>query len=163
YVYSPKNDPYLRDQWRDPYPPAQLAVLKTLVERATANPVQFTYALSPGLSVCYSSASDVQALVAKFQSLWDIGVRSFSIPLDDISYTHWNCVADQAKVGTGGGAAGAAQAYLLNEVQRDFIATHLGAQRLQMVPTEYSNIADSPYQPAIRPQLDPAVVVGWTG
>ena len=163
YVYSPKNDPYLRDQWRDPYPPAQLAVLKTLVERATANHVQFTYALSPGLSVCYSSASDEQALVAKFQSLWDIGVRSFSIPLDDISYTHWNCAADQAKFGTGGGAAGAAQAYLLNEVQRDFIATHPGAQRLQMVPTEYSDVADSPYKTAIRTDLDPAVVVGWTG
>ena len=96
YVYSPKNDPYLRDQWRDPYPAAQLQVLQTLVQRATADHVNFTYALSPGLSICYSSAADEQALVAKFQSLWNIGVRSFSIPLDDISYTHWNCAADQA-------------------------------------------------------------------
>ncbi|HZZ98192.1 MAG TPA: beta-N-acetylglucosaminidase domain-containing protein, partial [Jatrophihabitantaceae bacterium] len=86
YVYSPKDDPYLRAQWRDPYPADQLAVLKNLVARATANHVQFTYALSPGLSVCYSSAVDEHALVAKFQSLWDIGVRSFSVPLDDISY-----------------------------------------------------------------------------
>jgi hyaluronoglucosaminidase len=163
YVYSPKNDPYLRDQWRDPYPPAQLQVLQTLVQRATANHVEFTYALSPGLSVCYSSAADEQALVAKFQSLWDIGVRSYSIPLDDISYTNWNCAADQAKFGTGGGAAGAAQSYLLNEVQRDFIATHPGAQRLQMVPTEYSDVANSAYKTAIRNDLDPAVVVGWTG
>jgi hyaluronoglucosaminidase len=163
YVYSPKNDPYLRDKWRDAYPPAQLQVLKTLVQRATENHVEFTYALSPGLSVCYSSAADEQALVAKFQSLWDIGVRSFSIPLDDISYTNWNCAADQEKFGTGGGAAGAAQSYLLNEVQRDFIATHPGAQRLQMVPTEYYNVSDSPYKTAIRNDLDPAVVVGWTG
>ena len=58
YVYSPKDDPYLRAQWRDPYPPAQLAVIKQLADAATANHVTFTYALSPGLSICYSSASD---------------------------------------------------------------------------------------------------------
>jgi hyaluronoglucosaminidase len=163
YVYSPKDDPYLRAQWRDPYPPAQLAQITALVDRATANHVEFTYALSPGLSVCYSSATDEQALVAKFQSLWDAGVRTFSVPLDDISYTSGNCAADQTRFGTGGGAAGAAQAYLLNEVQRDFIATHPGASRLQMVPTEYSDVASTPYKTAIRNDLDPAVVVGWTG
>ncbi|HEX4225391.1 MAG TPA: beta-N-acetylglucosaminidase domain-containing protein [Pseudonocardiaceae bacterium] len=163
YVYSPKNDPYLRDQWRDPYPADQLAALKTLVDGADANHVTFTYALSPGLSVCYSSAADEQALVAKFQSLWDIGVRSFAIPLDDISYTTWNCAADQTRFGTGGAAAGAAQSYLLNAVQRDFVATHPGASRLEMVPTEYSDVAASPYKDAIKAQLDPAVVVEWTG
>ncbi|HEY7049824.1 MAG TPA: beta-N-acetylglucosaminidase domain-containing protein [Jatrophihabitantaceae bacterium] len=163
YVYSPKDDPYLRDQWRDAYPPDQLAQLKELVDRAIANHVEFTYALSPGLSVCYSSAADEQALVAKFQSLWDIGVRTFAVPLDDISYTTWNCAADQSKFGTGGAAAGAAQSYLLNAVQRDFIATHPGASRLEMVPTEYSNVSESPYKDAIKAQLDPAVVVEWTG
>jgi hyaluronoglucosaminidase len=163
YVYSPKDDPYLRAQWRDAYPPDQLAQIKALVDRATANHVEFTYALSPGLSVCYSSAADEQALVAKFQSLWDIGVRTFSVPLDDISYTSWNCAADQAMFGTGGGAAGAAQSHLLNAVQQDFIATHPGASRLQMVPTEYSDVASTVYKTAIRTDLDPAVVVGWTG
>ena len=163
YVYSPKNDPFLRDQWRDPYPPDQLAQLKELVDRAIANHVKFTYALSPGLSVCYSSAADEQALVAKFQSLWDVGVRDFAIPLDDISYTSWNCAADQTKFGTGGAAAGAAQAYLLNAVQRDFIATHAGASRLQMVPTEYADVAASPYKSTLKAQLDPAIIVEWTG
>ena len=163
YVYSPKNDPYLRDQWRDPYPADQLAALKTLVDGANANHVTFTYALSPGLSVCYSSAADEQALVAKFQSLWDIGVRSFAIPLDDISYTTWNCTADASTFGTGGAAAGAAQSYLLNEIQKAFIATHAGAARLEMVPTEYSDVAASPYKNTIKAQLDPAVVVEWTG
>src|SRR5882757_4226133 len=148
YVYSPKDDPYLRAQWRDPYPADQLAQLKELVDRAIANHVEFTYALSPGLSVCYSSAVDEQALVAKFQSLWDIGVRAFAIPLDDISYTTWNCDADATKFGTGGAAAGAAQSYLLNAVQRDFIATHPGASRLEMVPTEYYDVAASPYKNA---------------
>lgn len=163
YVYSPKDDPYLRAQWRDPYPPAQLAVLKTLVTRAEADHVTFTYALSPGLSICYSSDTDEQALVAKFQSLYAIGVRSFAIPLDDISYTSWNCQADQQKFGTGGAAAGAAQSFLLNRVQQDFVATHPDVARLQMVPTEYSDLSDSPYKTALRTQLAPAVIVEWTG
>ncbi|WP_329372654.1 beta-N-acetylglucosaminidase domain-containing protein [Streptomyces sp. NBC_00669] len=163
YVYSPKDDPYLRAQWRDPYPADKLAVIKSLSDRATADHVAFTYALSPGLSVCYSSDADEKALVAKFQTLWDVGVRSFAVPLDDISYTNWNCDADKTRFGTGGGAAGAAQSYLLNRVQQDFIATHPGAAPLQMVPTEYYDTSPSPYKTAIAQQLDPAVLVEWTG
>ncbi|WP_410657245.1 beta-N-acetylglucosaminidase domain-containing protein [Amycolatopsis sp. lyj-112] len=163
YVYSPKDDPYLRARWRDQYPPDQLALISQLVAKATTNHVEFTYALSPGLSVCYSSDTDKAALLTKFQSLWDIGVRSFAIPLDDISYTRWNCDADAAKFGTGGGAAGAAQSFLLNRVQQDFIATQPGVEQLQMVPTEYYDLADSAYKTALRTQLDKAVIVEWTG
>ncbi|MEU9167406.1 beta-N-acetylglucosaminidase domain-containing protein [Streptomyces sp. NPDC048420] len=163
YVYSPKDDDYLRARWRDEYPPAELAQLKELVDRATADHVRFTYALSPGLSVCYSSDADVKALTAKFDSLYAIGVRSFAIPLDDISYTKWNCPADEQEFGSGGGAAGAAQAHLLNTAWKQFSANHTGLEPLEMVPTEYSDLADSPYKKALREQLDPSVVVEWTG
>ncbi|MBO1329955.1 beta-N-acetylglucosaminidase domain-containing protein [Streptomyces sp. VRA16 Mangrove soil] len=163
YVYSPKDDPYLRAKWRDAYPAEQLAQIKELVDRATAHHVEFTYALSPGLSVCYSSDDDLKALTDKFQTLWDIGVRQFAVPLDDISYTNWNCDADKVKWGTGGGAAGQAQAYLLNRVNQQFIKTHDGALPLQMVPTEYYNTTSSPYKTALSGQLDPDVLVEWTG
>ncbi|BDM71379.1 beta-N-acetylglucosaminidase [Streptomyces nigrescens] len=163
YVYSPKDDAYLREKWRDPYPADRLAQLKELVDRARARHVDFTYALSPGLSVCYSSDADLKALTAKFQTLWDIGVRDFAVPLDDISYTHWNCPADQEKFGTGGGAAGAAQAHLLNRVNQDFIARHPGARPLETVPTEYYDVKPTPYKKALATQLDKDVVVEWTG
>lgn len=163
YVYSPKDDAYLRAKWRDQYPADQLAQIKELADRAVQRHVEFTYALSPGLSVCYSSDADAKALVDKFQTIWDIGVRTFAVPLDDISYTDWNCAADEEKWGTGGGAAGAAQAYLLNKVNKEFIATHPGAQPLQMVPTEYYNVSASPYKTALAEQLDPDVLVEWTG
>ncbi len=163
YVYSPKDDAYLREKWRDPYPAEQLAQIKELADESVEQHVDFTYALSPGLSVCYSSDEDAEALVAKFQTIWDIGVRTFAVPLDDISYTDWNCDADKAKWGTGGGAAGAAQAYLLNRVNKEFIATHPGAEPLQMVPTEYYDVTPSAYKTALSQQLDPDVVVEWTG
>lgn len=164
YVYSPKDDAYLRARWREPHPAAQLAVIKQLVARATADHVQFTYALSPGLSVCYSSDADERALVAKFDSMWQVGVRSFAIPFDDISETTWNCAEDAAGFGSSGGAgAGAAQAHLLDRVQDDFIARHPSAKRLEMVPTEFFGMSDSPYKAALRNKLDPRIIVEWTG
>ncbi|MBT2509354.1 beta-N-acetylglucosaminidase domain-containing protein [Streptomyces sp. ISL-98] len=163
YVYSPKDDPYLRERWREPYPAAQLAKMKELVDRARARHVEFTYALSPGLSVCYSSEADIKALTDKFRTVWELGIRTYAVPLDDISYTKWNCQADQDRWGTGAAAAGAAQAYLLNRVNRDFIATHPGAAPLQMVPTEYYNVTPSPYKNTLAEYLDDDVVVEWTG
>ncbi|MFB7635348.1 beta-N-acetylglucosaminidase domain-containing protein [Streptomyces sp. NPDC056149] len=163
YVYSPKNDAYLRQKWRDPYPARQLAQIKELVDRARARHVEFAYALSPGLSVCYGSDADVRALTGKFATLWGIGVRTFAVPLDDISYTTWHCAADRRKFGTGGGAAGRAQAQLLNRVNREFIARHPGARPLQMVPTEYHDLKATPYKAALAAQLDRNVLVEWTG
>ncbi|MGW3010727.1 beta-N-acetylglucosaminidase domain-containing protein [Streptomyces sp. NPDC001219] len=163
YVYSPKDDAYLREKWRDPYPAEQLARIGELVDRARERHVEFAYALSPGLSVCYSSDADLRALTAKFATLWDIGVRTFAVPLDDISYTDWNCAADKDRFGTGGAAAGAAQAHLLNRVNQEFIAGHPGAEPLQMVPTEYYDVQPSPYKKALATRLDKDVLVEWTG
>jgi hyaluronoglucosaminidase len=164
YIYAPKDDPYHRDRWREPYPPEQLAQLDELVDAATAHHVRFTYALSPGTSICYSSEQDRVALTAKLQAMYDLGVRAFSIPLDDISYTRWNCAADQTTFGAPGRAAAAkAQVDLLNDVQRDFVATHPGSHPLQMVPTEYGDLTDTAYKREMRATLDPAVLVMWTG
>ncbi|WP_114453300.1 beta-N-acetylhexosaminidase family protein [Halopolyspora algeriensis] len=164
YIYAPKDDPYHRRLWREPYPREKLARLGELIGQAAAHHVTFTFALSPGTSICYSDPADFDALRAKLQQLYDAGVRSFSVPLDDISYTEWNCSADRAEYGPPSpDAAGRAQADLLNRVQREFIDTHPDTQPLQTVPTEYSDVEDSPYKTALRTQLDPRVQVMWTG
>ena len=163
YEYAPKDDPYHREQWRDPYPADKLAQLGELIDRARQNKVDFTFALSPGLSICYTSDSDYQALIAKFESLYALGARSFNVPLDDIDYNSWHCPADQAKYGTGGGAAGQAQSELLNRIQHEWVASKPDVAPLQMVPTEYYNVSETPYKKALREQLDAAVVVHWTG
>ncbi|MEV6901716.1 beta-N-acetylglucosaminidase domain-containing protein [Amycolatopsis sp. NPDC051372] len=164
YVYSAKDDAYLRAQWRDPYPADELATLGQLVRSATEHHVDFTYALSPGVSICFSSPDDLAAVKAKLQSVYDLGVRSFSIPFDDISYTKWNCAADQTAFGAPGqAAAGKAQVSLLNAITSGFVETHDGARPLQTVPTEYSDLKDSPYKTELRENLDPSVVVQWTG
>ncbi|MFI9029851.1 beta-N-acetylglucosaminidase domain-containing protein [Streptomyces sp. NPDC053560] len=164
YVYAPKDDPYHREKWRDPYPADKLDELGALVRRATAHHVRFTFAVSPGNSICYSDPADVKALIAKLESLYGLGVRSFSVPLDDISYTKWNCAGDEKKFGAPGREPAAeAQVGLLNEVQRAFIATHEGTNPLQMVPTEYGDLTDTAYKQKLRSTLDKDIEVMWTG
>jgi hyaluronoglucosaminidase len=164
YVYSPKDDPYARDRWREAYPAATLASLGTLAQTARRNHVDFVYAVSPGPSVCFSDPGDVQALERKFDVLRAIGVGSFYVALDDIEYTKWNCDRDKAAFGPSGAeAAGVAQAQLLNAVQAGLSAKDPGARALIMVPTEYYDAKETPYKAALRKHLDPRIVVQWTG
>ena len=164
YVYSPKDDPYARDRWREAYPAATLSALGTLVATARRNHVDFVYAVSPGPSVCFSDPADAQALERKFAALRSIGVHSFYVALDDIEYTKWNCERDKASFGPSGAeAAGIAQSRLLNAVQADLVAKDPSSRPLIMVPTEYYDAKETPYKAALRKYLDPRVVVQWTG
>ena len=164
YIYAPKDDPYHRAQWRDPYPADRVAGLRQLVETATANHVRVTFAVSPGVSICYSDPADVAALTAKLDAVRALGVRSFSIALDDIDHTVWHCDGDAATYGSPSTEAAArAQVDLLNAVQSGFIAGHPDTDPLQMVPTEYRGTGDSPYRAVLRERLDPQIEVMWTG
>ncbi len=164
YIYAPKDDPYHRDRWREPYPPDRAEGLRVLVEAAAANHVRFTFAVSPGVSVCYSDPADLSALTAKFEALYALGVRAFSVALDDIDHTRWNCPADGDRYGPPSTEASArAQVDLLNAVQAGFVAAHPDVMPLQMVPTEYRGTGDSPYRAALRAGLAPGIEVMWTG
>lgn len=164
YVYSPKDDPYARARWREPYPAETLAELGTLAQAAARNHVDFVYAISPGPTICFSAPADLQALRTKFDALRAIGVHRFYVALDDIEYKKWNCDADQGAFGpSGAAAAGKAQAQLLNAVQADLTRRDPKAPPLIMVPTEYYDAKDTPYKAALRDNLDAKVVVQWTG
>ena len=172
YIYAPKDDPYHRDQWRVPYPAAELAELGDLVQEATANHVRFTFALSPGFQqtgvatkICFTSPSDWEALIAKLQAMYDIGVRAISIPFDDIALNTWSCAGDQAMYGPANSQANQAraQAELLNRIQQEFVETREGMHALQMTPTHYEGTSDTAYRQSLRTTLDPVIEVMWTG
>jgi hyaluronoglucosaminidase len=162
FVYSAKDDPYLRADWQDLYPAAELASLTQLVTTAASEHVNFVYALSPGLSICYSDPTDLAELEAKDQQLWNAGVRQFALFFDDIS-SGFNCAADTTRFGSSPDPLAAAQAYLLNEFVTGFIDTHPGAQELITVPTDYSGDANSTYREVWKASLNPDVLVYWTG
>lgn len=164
YVYSPKDDPFARDRWREPYPADTLTALGALATTARRNHVDFVYAISPGPSVCFSDPADREALERKFDALRSIGVHSFYVALDDIEYTKWNCDRDQATFGPSSAeAAGIAQSQLLNAVQTSLVARDPASRPLIMVPTEYYDAKETPYKAALRKHLDPRIVVQWTG
>ncbi|WP_307806819.1 beta-N-acetylglucosaminidase domain-containing protein [Streptomyces sp. FH025] len=165
YLYAPKDDPYERDRWREDYPAAQAAQLAELARAARENHVDFTYALSPGKSMCYSSAADRAAVTGKLRSLYQLGIRDFVMAFDDIHpLPVWSCAADLARWGPlNEQAMAAAQSELLNRLQHDFVDQHPDVRPLQMVPTQYSDLKDTPYKKTLRRTLDGRIAMMWTG
>ncbi len=166
YLYAPKDDPWHRARWREPYPPQELAVLSELVSAAKAQGVRFVYALAPGLDLNWSGAQDSAALTGKLAALAGVGVRDFALLFDDIPYQ-----ADRA-------AQALEQASVMREVAR-FLDDHSLDEQvpdergvrglLLFCPTEYCgerarpDVKTSPYLRTLGEHLDPHVEVFWTG
>src|ERR1051325_7910907 len=55
-----------------------------MIGSCIAHGIEFTYALSPGLDICYSSSIETEAIERRFQQLIDIGAKSFALLFDDI-------------------------------------------------------------------------------
>ncbi|QCJ44459.1 PKD domain-containing protein [Bacillus sp. S3] len=155
YIYAPKDDPYHREKWRVPYPENEMKRMEELITAAKSNKVDFVFALSPGIDIRFDGQSgedDFQALLAKSESLYDMGVRSFAILFDDI-----------------GNKQGAKQANLLNRFNEEFIKTKTDVTPLITVPTEYDTHAMgeignlSTYTKAFSETLNKDVKVMWTG
>jgi len=84
FVYSPKDDPLVRDDWREPYDGEALRNLTELVDRCRDSGMELTWCISPGLSIRYSDADDLEALKAKMRSVMTLGVTRLGLFLDDI-------------------------------------------------------------------------------
>lgn len=65
YIYAPKQDLYHRELWREPYKEEQLQLFKELIEKAGSCGINFTFAISPGLSLVYSSEEELETLIRK--------------------------------------------------------------------------------------------------
>jgi len=158
YVYAPKNDRYHRARWREPYPARALDELREAAAVAAESGVSFCFALSPGLTISYASEEDFAALVAKFQAIYDLGVRAFSLLLDDI-HPDFRHEADRLRFG----GYGEAHADLCNRIWAWLHALDPHCT-LSMCPTDYATSAPfSPYLYQLGAALDPAIDVFYTG
>ncbi len=158
WVHAPKDDPYHRKQWRDPYPDHELERMAELAACADRQGVEFTYALAPGLDVCYSSEAEWEATLAKIEHVRGAGVRSFQLLWDDIEHT-LHCPEDEERYGHEERPSAAAQAVFCNRFAREI--PQAGA--LVTCPMGYAGTGDSPYRQIFGPRLDPEIVVYWTG
>lgn len=164
YLYAPGDDPYRQAaRWRDPYPAGQRAEFRKLTERAKRNHVVLSWAVSPGQDLCFSSKDDRKALLRKLDAMRALGVRSFQLRFEDVSYSEWHCDNDADTYGSGPEAAARAQAELTNEVAKHLAERHPGAEPLSLVPTEFYQKGRTDYRAALAKRLDDRVEIGWSG
>lgn len=163
YLYSPGDDPYRQEQWREPYPAARRADFRALAARAAARHVTLAWALAPGQNLCFSSAADASALRRKLDAMWALGVRAFQFQFQDVSYSEWHCSADSRSFGTGPQAAAQAQAKVTNAAAAYLAERYGAAGALSLLPTEFYQDGATDYRTALAKALDPRVAVAWTG
>lgn len=152
YIYAPKDDPYHHGRWRVPYPEAEAKQIRELIETANANHVNFVWAIHPGNSVRWSEGggkADLDAVVAKLEMMYQLGVRQFGVFIDD-----------------SGGEIGQPrrQVDLCQYVQKNFIEKHKDVQPLLMCPTGYNRSwTNADNLKTLGEGLDASIRVMWTG
>ncbi|WP_291586039.1 beta-N-acetylglucosaminidase [Bacteroides sp.] len=151
YIYGPKDDPYhSAPNWRLPYPEKEAAQLQELVTVANDNEVDFVWAIHPGQDIKWNQ-EDRDFLIAKFEKMYQLGIRSFAVFFDDIS---------------GEGTNPQKQAELLNYIDENFVQTKPDVTPLIMCPTEYNKSWANPdgnYLTTLGDNLNPSIQIMWTG
>ena len=150
YIYGPKDDPWHRDKWREPYPEAEANRIAELVEVAKKNSVNFYWAIHPGVDIKWNDA-DRDFLMAKLEIMYNLGVRSFAVFFDDI----W-----------GEGAKADKQAALLNYIDDNFVQVKKDVAPLILCPTEYNKgwaNEQGGYLRTLGSNLNKGIEVMWTG
>lgn len=150
YIYGPKDDPWHRDKWRVEYPEAEAKRIAELVEVSKKNGVNFYWAIHPGVDIKWT-VEDRDALVAKFEKMYDLGVRSFAVFFDDI----W-----------GEGTKADKQAELLNYVDDNFVKQKPDVAPLVMCPTEYNRAwanDERGYLRTLGTKMNKGIEIMWTG
>ncbi len=153
YVYAPKNDPFHRDRWRDPYPEEELARFRELAGLASRSGVSFCFCIAP-LGMTFSSEAEHEKLWEKIKPFVDMGLSDMAVLFDDVP--EQLSPADSSAFRTLGQAHGVTAARLYERLGREGV-------RLAVAPTEYTGLHDSPYLRDLASELPEEVAVAWTG
>ena len=84
YLYAPKDDPYHRERWSEPYPDKEWRELLELLSLARRHKIDFVYGFHPGKGLHFSKKEPVRLLLAKAARFYEAGVRTFAVLFDDI-------------------------------------------------------------------------------
>src|SRR3954454_15771987 len=161
FVYAPKDDPFHRRRWREPYPAAELARIAELARTADSLGLRFVGALHPALDMRYAEAAEHAALAAKATQLHEAGVREFAVLFDDVPYEVGP--ADAAMFGSGAAGLGAAHGATVRRFVDGFLRPHGISRPVLVCPTDYAGTEPSPYRDAFADTAPAEVVITWTG
>jgi hypothetical protein len=156
YFYAPKDDPYHRSRWREPYSGEHLTIFEELLEVAQRHRVTIWYAISPGLDMVYSSEEDYQALMAKMEAMIDLGIAHVALFLDDVPET-LNHEADREAFAN----LGEAHVHVINRLHTDL--SERGVE-LSVCPTTYTDAwGDREYVRILGEGVPSEIPLFWTG
>jgi len=145
YAYSPKDDPYARDRWREPYPADDMAHFAELVTVCNDAGLELGLTMNPGLDWRLDDPSEIDRLTAKLAAWHAIGVRGLAVAWDDVP-------GEGAAVGASHGAAVAAAFERIGTDARWFTC-----------PVDYAARTPTTYLRAFADALPPEVDIVWTG
>ncbi len=154
YIYAPKDDPYHHGAGCYlPYPEGKAYELAALVRCARENRVRFVWAIHPANTVVWEEnegRTQLDALCAKLELMYNIGVRDFGVLVDD-SF----------------GEIGKAerQVQLCNYILENFIRKHPDVnQELIMCPTGYNKSwTNETFLNTLGSGLHKDIHIMWTG
>jgi hypothetical protein len=158
YLYAPKDDPWHRDRWREPYDILSQEAFAALAIRAGSVGVDLVFGISPFLDYDAEDPADYAVLRDKLSAMADLGVQGVALLADDLEL--------EVDV-TVDGDLGVLQADVANRLRADLRPAHPGLG-FWFVPTVYDDdrLAEwegaSAYLEALQ-ALDPAYQVMWTG
>ena len=155
YIYASKSDPYHRAKWNERYPEDERQKIKHLVEVGEQTKVKYTWAvhcehifrnLPATTDSTYQTVFDerLKSCIAKFQDLYNLGVRKFALLNDDFpSGSHDQVVT------------------FINRLQTEFIEPK-GCDNLIYCMDGYYGNGNQAELAAMR-NLDSSVELFWTG
>jgi protein O-GlcNAcase/histone acetyltransferase len=162
YFYAPKDDLHHRAVWRERYSQAEARELSELVHACREREIRFVYALSPGLDIRYSDATEIDRIRDRFDQMLDLGCRHFSLLFDDIhdglappDIERWGSLA-------------AAQCHVANTVFA-WSRERAPGSRFIFCPTAYCermaarHLGGEGYLETVGRELSPAIDIFWTG
>ncbi len=154
YIYAPKDDPLHHGEGcYQPYPESKAFELAALVRCARENRVRFVWAIHPANTVNWAEndgRNQMDALCAKLEKMYNIGVRDFGVLVDD----SFGEIGKPER-----------QVQLCNYILENFIRKHPDVnQELIMCPTGYNKSwTNEAFLTTIGNGLDKDIHVMWTG
>lgn len=146
YVHAPKDDPYQRARWREPYPADALESLRAVAGACAEAGIGFGLTISPGLDWHLGDVADVDRLTRKIESLQPLGPATIGIAWDDTPAGGGGLGADH----------GAAVATVADRIGRD-------AVRWFTCPVDYAVSTPTPYLEQFAAALGDGIEIMWTG
>lgn len=157
FVYGPKDDRFIREDWRLPYDEAGLGYLLRLQQVCQGYGMALWYLLAPCFSIQYSDPDEFRALGAKYGQLYGLGVRTFGLLFDDIPETLQHPADRDAYA-----SLVAAHIDLTNRLD-DFLKALDPGNALVVCPTEYWGDGRHGYLGALGQGIPDGVAMFYTG